>query len=69
MLPGKKLYGTDLAFVVVRVDLNKILPFGGNGRLFKDGSDRAGWFTGTAVNALVGINIELFSRLKARFVG
>jgi hypothetical protein len=59
-----KLAAAYLAFKEVGIDFNIALPFFGNSRFLKDGSHGAGRFTGTAVNALVWINIELFCFLE-----
>jgi hypothetical protein len=54
----------SLDFEEIGVDLDKVLPFFRSGRLFKDCGYGTGRLTGTAVNTLIRVNIELLSRIK-----
>jgi hypothetical protein len=48
-----------LAFVVVGIDLEIVLPLLWDSAFFKDGSHGTGRLTGATINALVRVNIQL----------
>jgi hypothetical protein len=48
----------------VRINFSKLLPFFWDCRLFKDSCNRTCRFTGTTVNAFIGVYIKQFSLFK-----
>ena len=62
---GAKLDGL-LAFEIVGVELDEVLPLRGDGALLEDRREGAGWLTGAAVDALLGVDIEQLDRLEVR---
>jgi len=67
LMPGKGGLYLDiiiLDFEKIGVDLDKVFPLFGGCRLFKDSRNRTGRFACAAVNTLIGINIELLSRIE-----
>src|SRR6516162_5797979 len=51
---------------VIGVELYEVLPLGWHRALLEDRREGAGWLAGAAINALFGVNIEQFDRLKVR---
>jgi hypothetical protein len=54
---------------VGRADLDVLLPIGGDHVLGRDGVDRAGLYAGVAVDALLGIDVELLGLPEVGLVG
>jgi len=50
--------------VEISVDLDILFPLAGDIGFLKDSSHRASRFTGTTINTLIRINIELLSLVK-----
>jgi hypothetical protein len=55
---------TNELFEEIGVQFDILLPLVGNGRLFKNSGNGASGFAGPAVDALVGIDVELLSGLE-----
>jgi len=71
LTPGKEglcLGIMKLDFEEISVDLDKVFPLFGGCRLFKNRCNWAGRFTCAAVNTLIGVNIELLSRVEPLLV-
>jgi hypothetical protein len=65
---AKKLHLLLASFVVVSIHLSEMLPLLGQIILGKDRLNRASRLARSAVNALVRVNIQHFSRFEIRFV-
>src|SRR5690349_18543161 len=52
----------------VRIHLDIAFPFLWDSRLFKNGCDGTGRFAGSAIDALIWVNIQLFGLLKLSFI-
>ena len=51
-------------FEEIGIHFDVLFPLAGNGRLFKNSGNGAGGFAGPAIDALVGIDVELLSGLE-----
>jgi len=59
---------TNELFEEIGVHFDILLPLAGNGRLFKNSGNGAGGFAGSAVDALIGIDVELLSGIESLLV-
>jgi hypothetical protein len=58
-----------LSFKEIGVDPNKTFPLVGHSGLFKDGRYGAGRLASPTINALIRVDIELFTLIKSRLIG
>ena len=57
-----------LSFKEIGIDLDEALPLIRNGGLLKDSGHGAGRLAGTAVNALIGVDVKLLRFFETFFI-